>query len=29
MIDLKVEEYCHSCSYFEPVSDMDIFYGGE
>lgn len=29
MIELKVEEYCHGCTYFEPVSDMDIFYGGE
>lgn len=28
MIDLKVEEYCHSCTYFEPVSDMDVFYAG-
>lgn len=29
MIELKVEEYCHGCTYFEPVSDMDVFYGGE
>ena len=29
MIELKVEEYCHSCTYFEAVSDMDIFYDGE
>ena len=25
MIELKVEEYCHGCTYFEPVSDMDVF----
>lgn len=29
MIELKVEGYCHSCPYFEAVSDMDILYTGE
>ena len=29
MIELKVEEYCHSCTYFEAVSDIDILYTGE
>ena len=29
MIELKVEECCHSCPDFEAVSDVTILYFGE
>lgn len=28
MIEIKVEEYCHGCPHFKPISDFHTFVGG-